>query len=448
MAEIADIELLRDYALRNSEEAFTTLVQRHIRLVYSVALRQLGDTYQAEEVTQAVFIILARKADGFPGGVPLSGWLYQTARLTTANFLRGEMRRRHYEQKAHMQSEIHESQHDAAHQVWLELAPLLDEAMGHLGDKERNALVVRYFEGRTCSEVAVALGSSEAAVQKRISRSLEKLRSFFARRGVKISSAGLAGAISASSVQATPVALAHTVTAMAITKGAAASSSTLTLIKGALKLMAWTKIRTAMVVGACALVATTATFTLSNLMDRSIRERPPDWLVLAGDPNVWHWAKGKIDTHNQFGDSLLLSSKEYGDFTLSVVASASTREASLAIRMTDADHGYLVVFCPAGTPWTKDNAVQFSLVKRVPAPGGGSTEELLATFRGRKTLAAVGPKARIEVTAHGPSIKVRLNGALALEATDDTYLTGRIGLRTFGDPTVPSDATYTKLTIH
>src|SRR5882757_5794967 len=109
MAETTDIELLRDYALRNSEEAFATLVQRHIRLVYSVAFRQLGNTHQAEEVTQAVFIILARKSAGFPGGIPLSGWLYQTARLTTANFLRSETRRQRREQEAHMQSEFRES---------------------------------------------------------------------------------------------------------------------------------------------------------------------------------------------------------------------------------------------------------------------------------------------------------------------------------------------------
>src|SRR4051794_530433 len=153
MAESTDIELLRDYALRDSEEAFATLVQRHIRLVYSAAFRQLGNAHQAEEVTQAVFIILARKAAGFPSGIPLSGWLYQTARLTTANFFRSEMRRHRREQEAHMQAEIREAQTD---QVWQGLAPLLDEAMGHLSGKERNAIVIRYFEGRTFSEAAVA----------------------------------------------------------------------------------------------------------------------------------------------------------------------------------------------------------------------------------------------------------------------------------------------------
>src|ERR1039458_5655548 len=124
MDEPTDIALLRDYALRNSEEAFTTLVQRHIRLVYSVALRQLGNTHQAEEVTQAVFIILARKAAGFRRGAMLTGWLYQTARLTTANFLRSERRRHRREQEAHMQSEIRESH---AEPVWQGLAPLLDD---------------------------------------------------------------------------------------------------------------------------------------------------------------------------------------------------------------------------------------------------------------------------------------------------------------------------------
>jgi len=113
----------------------------------------------AQEVTQAVFIILARKAGGFPADTPLSGWLYQTARLTTANFLRSEMRRRRREQEAHMETEIRESQTEP---IWDGLAPLLDEAMGHLSGKERNAIVSRYFEGRSFSEVALALATNEA----------------------------------------------------------------------------------------------------------------------------------------------------------------------------------------------------------------------------------------------------------------------------------------------
>src|SRR5262245_36236987 len=133
MTEPTDIELLQEYAQRNSEEAFATLVHRYINLVYSVAFRQLGNTHQAEEVTQAVFVILAKKAPDIRRGTPLAGWLYETARLTTANFLRGEMRRQRREQEAFMESQIHESN---AEPGWSGLAPILDEAIGQLREMD------------------------------------------------------------------------------------------------------------------------------------------------------------------------------------------------------------------------------------------------------------------------------------------------------------------------
>ncbi|HEX7577761.1 MAG TPA: sigma factor, partial [Verrucomicrobiae bacterium] len=86
-----------------SEAAFATMVRRHVNLVYSAALRQLGNAPEAEEVAQNVFIILARKAGGLRRGTILSGWLYQTAQLTAANFQRAAIRRQHREQEAFMQ---------------------------------------------------------------------------------------------------------------------------------------------------------------------------------------------------------------------------------------------------------------------------------------------------------------------------------------------------------
>src|SRR6185295_5672350 len=104
MHETDDIELLRQYAEEQSEAAFETLVKRHVNLVYSAAQRSVDNGHQAEEITQAVFIILARKARSLRRGTILSGWLYQTARLTAANFRRSEIRRAQREQEAHMQS--------------------------------------------------------------------------------------------------------------------------------------------------------------------------------------------------------------------------------------------------------------------------------------------------------------------------------------------------------
>jgi len=161
-----------------------------------------------------------------------------------------------------MQSEL-----DAqAGSTWKQLSPLLDEAMLRLGQTDRDALVLRFFEGRSLNEVGHALGASEEAAKKRVNRALEKLRNFFAKRGVSSTTAIIAETISAHSVQAAPVALAKSITAVAFAKGTAASTSTLTLIKGALKLMAWTKAKTAIVSGVVVLLAAgTTTVTVKEI---------------------------------------------------------------------------------------------------------------------------------------------------------------------------------------
>ena len=236
-----DLALLRDYARNRSEPAFATLVERHIGLVYSSALRQVRDPHLAEDVTQAVFIILARKAASLDDHTILSGWLCRTARYAGANALTIQRRRQQREQEAHMQSMLNQPEVE----VWPQIAPLLEDAMGQLGEKDHDALVLRFFENKNFAEVGAALGASEEAAKMRVSRALEKLRKFFGKRGVALSAAAIAGAVSANSVQAAPAALAKTISVVAIAKGATAGTSTLTLIKGTLKLMAWTKIKIA-----------------------------------------------------------------------------------------------------------------------------------------------------------------------------------------------------------
>jgi len=260
MPEPDDITLLKQYA-GGDESAFTALFERHVHLVYSVALRQARNPSQAEEVTQVVFILLARKAKSLSPKTVLSGWLYQAARLTTASLIKREIRRHHREQEVYMQTltEPDTSQ-------WEQISPLLDDAMGRLGEKDRNAIVLRFFENRTPPEVAAALKLNEATARKRVSRALEKLRIFFARRGVVLTTAIIAGTISGNSVQAAPAAVANSVTAAAIAKGAIAGGSTLPLVKGVLKVMAWTKAKaitagavTALLVGGVGTMVTVET---------------------------------------------------------------------------------------------------------------------------------------------------------------------------------------------
>src|ERR1039457_5216705 len=130
MQEVDDSGLLQAYVLRGSEEAFAALVGRHINKVYSVALRQVGNPHLAEEVTQAVFVILARKSRALIKHTSLSGWLFQTARLTSRTLLRSEIRRGRREEEAHMQTIVDRPQPES--EAWRQIAPLLDSAIADL----------------------------------------------------------------------------------------------------------------------------------------------------------------------------------------------------------------------------------------------------------------------------------------------------------------------------
>jgi RNA polymerase sigma factor (sigma-70 family) len=195
-----DHELLQAYASRRTEDAFNALTERYLGLVYSAAMRQTGNAHAAEDVTQAVFLTLAQKAGSISPNVVLAGWLLRTTRYAAANARRLEQRRQQYEREA-MESHVQMSETDMA---WQRIAPLLDEAVDGLGEKDRNALVLRFFEGMSLRDVAQRLAVSEDGAQKRVSRALEKLRAFFGRRGRTVSAGALVGAIAANAVQAAP----------------------------------------------------------------------------------------------------------------------------------------------------------------------------------------------------------------------------------------------------
>lgn len=211
-----DWQLLQDYAERGSEAAFGALVSRHVNRVYSAALRQVNDPHQAEDVTQAVFILLARKARRLSRRGVLGGWLFRTTRFVASEARRGDRRRHRREQEAFAMEQL-----STPDQTWTRLGPALDEALAQLSETDRNALLLRFFEERDHRQVGAALGLSEDAAKKRVRRALDKLRGFFARRGFIVSTGALASALALNAVSAAPAALANSVTAAAITAGSA-----------------------------------------------------------------------------------------------------------------------------------------------------------------------------------------------------------------------------------
>ena len=223
MPDANDMDLVRDFTRQNSEAAFAELVRRHINLVYSVALRYTGHPEDAQDVTQMVFLILAQKAAGLRERTVLTGWLYETTRFTAAKVLRTKARRAAHELEACMQTTLNESD---SGDVWRQLAPHLEEAMGRLGEHDRTLLALRFYENKSGAEAAALLGIREVTAHKRTARAVEKLRKFFATQGVTVSASGLVVVITANAVQAAPAGLALTIATAATLAGTTLAATT------------------------------------------------------------------------------------------------------------------------------------------------------------------------------------------------------------------------------
>ncbi len=222
-------QLLAEYARNGSDAAFRELVSRFVDLVFSTALRLVeGDTHRAKDVAQTVFLDLARKARTLPEDVSLGGWLHRDTCLVAGHTMRGERRRQSRERQAvEMNAVQHNSEADFS-----QVAPMLDDAINELGEADRTAILLRFFEQQDFRSVGKALGSSEDAARMRVARALEKLEDFLKRRGVTTTAASLGVALTANAVHAAPVGLAASIaTAAALTGTTLAATATAHAIK-------------------------------------------------------------------------------------------------------------------------------------------------------------------------------------------------------------------------
>ncbi len=281
MNERTDSELLREYAENGTESAFTDLVERHIALVYSSALRIIVDTHLAEDVTQATFATLAREARHLAGRGFLASWLHRTASNLAAKLVRGEMRRRARDREAAaMQTSPSESDPD-----WKRVAPRLDAALNKLAEADRAILLLRFFEKKTAREIGMALKLSEEAAQKRATRALDRLRGLLNGQGLALSGTTLATLIATQAVGAAPIGLSTSVSAAALAGGAVAGGITLTTFK----LIAMSKLKigavSALVVASVAtpLVIQQQNLTRLRAENESLQEQARQAIVLRGE---------------------------------------------------------------------------------------------------------------------------------------------------------------------
>lgn len=210
-----DASLLHSFAEHRSEAAFAEFVRRHLNLVYSAALRTTGgDAHLAQDACQKVFVLVAQRAAGLARHPALTGWLYTTVHFTASKLVRTELRRRVREREAQAMMDLAKSETPTAD--WSRIGPSIDEVMHTLHERDREAVLLRYFEGRPFAEVGARQGIGENAARMRVDRALERLRELLARRGIVSSATALAAFLTDHAVAAAPAGLATTVSGTAV----------------------------------------------------------------------------------------------------------------------------------------------------------------------------------------------------------------------------------------
>jgi RNA polymerase sigma factor (sigma-70 family) len=221
-------QLLAEYVKNGSEAAFRDLTGRYTNLVYSVALRMVGgDTQSAEDIAQSVFIDLARMAQRLSPEVMLGGWLHRHTCFVASKAIRSERRRQARERRAAQMN----AGEDHSEANLARIAPVIDDAINQLGDEDRLAILLRFFEQQDFNSVGAALGSTADTAQKRVSRALEKLHALLRHGGIKCSVVGLGTLLGAEAITAAPSGLAASLAGTALGAMTAGGGGTLTIAK-------------------------------------------------------------------------------------------------------------------------------------------------------------------------------------------------------------------------
>ena len=243
---MTDAQLLREFAATGSESAFTDLVGRHGAAVYAAALRQTRNPHLAEEVTQAVFLLLARKAEALSGQAVLIGWLMKATQFAARDLLRSERRRLERETTAYHMNRTLETpladDPDSGH-LWDRIAPVLDGCLARLREADRNAILLRFFQNRPLAEVGSSLGIAEEAARKRVNRALERLRTELQRDGAAASLAILPELLTRQAVPTGPGELVGSTVSAVFRSSGESAVRTVALSKSLARDLAWAGVR-------------------------------------------------------------------------------------------------------------------------------------------------------------------------------------------------------------